>query len=128
MDNNFKILLVDDEVDFLEPIAFWMEAKGYNVRMAHNGEEALKMVEQDIPNIIFLDINMPVMNGTETLAKLREKHQTLPVIMITAELEKLPVLQEMNIAGFFPKGGTLEQLQQLLDPIIRIHAKMNASE
>jgi len=71
---------------------------------------------------------MPVMDGIETLRNIRSKHKTLPVIMITAELETLPVLQEMRIAGFFPKGGTLEQLEQLLDPIIRIHAKMKPAE
>lgn len=124
MEKMFDILLVDDEQDFLDPIAFWLEAKGYRVRMASNGEEAIKLVEQRIPNIIFLDINMPVMNGIDALKHIREKHNDLPVIMITAELEKLPALQELNISGFFPKRGTLQQLEQLLEPVIRIHAKM----
>ena len=124
MENKFQILLVDDEQDFLEPIAFWLEAKGYGVRMAPNGKEALRLIEEEAPNIILLDINMPVMNGVDTLKNIRENHQTLPVIMITAELERLPSLQDLGISGFFPKGGTLEELEQLLDPIIRIHAKM----
>ncbi len=124
MENKFKILLVDDEQDFLDPIAFWLEAKGYSVRTASDGEESIRLVDEETPDIILLDVNMPIMDGVETLRNIRKKHPTLPVIMITAELEKLPVLQDMGIAGFFPKGGTLEQLEQLLDPIIRIHAKM----
>ena len=127
MKKKFNILLVDDEQDFLEPIAFWLEAKGYRVRMALNGEKALKLVEQETPDIILLDVNMPVMNGIDTLKNIRKKYQTLPVIMITAELEKLPVLQDLGISGFFPKVGTLTQLEQLLEPIIRIHAKMKPS-
>ena len=128
METKFNILLVDDEQDFIEPIAFWLEAKGYRVRMALNGEEALNLVEQEIPDIILLDINMPVMDGIDTLKNIRKKHQTLPVIMITAELEKLPVLQNLSISGFFPKVGTLTQLEQLLEPVIRIHAKMKSSK
>ena len=124
MEKKFSIVLVDDESDFIEPIAFWLESKEYSVRTANNGAEAIKLVDEDAPDIIFLDINMPVMDGIETLKNIRKKNQTLPVVMITAELEKLPVLQDMGIAGFFPKGGSLEQLEQLLDPIIRIHARM----
>jgi len=126
MEKAFDILLVDDEQDFLDPIAFWLEAKGYRVRIAPNGKEAIKLTEQEVPDIILLDINMPVMNGIDALKHIRKKHKDLPVIMITAELEKLPALQDLSISGFFPKEGTLEQLEQLLEPVIRIHAKMKS--
>jgi len=125
MKKGFNVLLVDDEQDFLEPISFWLEAKKYNVRTASNGEEAIKLIKEEIPNIVLLDINMPVMNGIETLKHIRENYGDLPVIMITAEIERLPAIQDMGISGFFPKEGTLEQLEQLLEPIIRMHAKMN---
>jgi len=128
MEKVFNILLVDDEADFLEPIAFWLESKNYKVRTAPNGEEAIKLIKKEIPNIVLLDINMPVMNGIETLKHIRENYGDLPVIMITANIEKLPALQDMGISGFFPKEGTLQQLEQLLDPIIRMHAKMNSSQ
>lgn len=128
MADKFEILLVDDQQDFIEPIAFWLESKGYTVRMAFNGETALQLIEEKTPDIILLDINMPVMNGIETLRRLRVNHKTIPVIMITAESEHLPVLQDMGISGFFPKSGTLTQLEQLLDPVLRIQAKMKVKE
>jgi len=128
MEKSFSLLLVDDEQDFLEPIAFWLEAKKYKVRTASNGEEAINLIKKEIPNIVLLDINMPVMGGMDTLKHIRKNYDDLPVIMITAEIEKLPVFQELGISGFFPKEGTLEQLEQLLEPILRIHAKMNASK
>ena len=127
MKKGFNILLVDDEQDFLDPIAFWLEAKKYKVRTASNGEEAIKLIKEELPNIVLLDINMPVMNGIETLKHIRENYGDLPVVMITAEIERLPAIQDMGISGFFPKEGTLEQLEQLLEPVIRIHAKMNSS-
>lgn len=128
MEKSFNLLLVDDEQDFLEPIAFWLEAKKYAVRTASNGEEAIKLIKEEIPNIVLLDINMPIMNGIDTLKHIRENYSDLPVIMITAEIEKLPILQSMGISGFFPKEGTLEQLEQLLEPILRIHARMRSSK
>jgi len=127
MTKSFNVLLVDDEQDFLDPIAFWLEAKGYAVRMAHNGKEAIKEMEKQVPNIVLLDINMPEMDGIDTLKYIREHYGDLPVIMITAEIERLPVLQEIGISGFFPKEGTLEQLEQLLEPIIRMYAKKRPS-
>jgi len=128
MKKDFNVLLVDDEKDFLEPITFWLESKNYKVRTASNGEEAIKLIKKEIPNIVLLDINMPVMNGIETLKHIRENYDNLPVIMITAQIERLPEIQDMGISGFFPKEGTLEQLEQLLEPVIRIHAKMNSSK
>ena len=127
MEKKFSILLVDDEPDFLNPIASWLEGKGYEVRLAPDGKECIAFIEQALPDIVFLDVNMPVMNGIDTLKHIRQHYDNLPVIMITAESDKLPMLDEMGISGFFPKGGTIEQIEQLLEPLIRIHAKMKPS-
>jgi len=127
MTKAFNILLVDDEQDFLDPIAFWLESKGYKIQTASNGKLALECIQKVLPHIILLDINMPEMDGVETLKYIRENYDQLPVIMITAEAEKLPILQELGISGFFPKEGTLEQLEKLLEPIIRIHANKSSA-
>lgn len=128
MEKPFNILLVDDEQDFRDPIVFWLEAKGYTVRMAGNGQDAIKLLEEEMPNIILLDINMPVMNGIDTLRHIRDKYNSLPVIMITAEPEKLSIIQELGISGFFPKSGSLSDLERLLEPLIRIHVRMSSAE
>ena len=91
MNKAFSVLLIDDEQDFLDPIAFWLEAKGYKTRTAPNGQEAIKLIEKEVPNIILLDINMPVMNGVDTLKHIRDHYGDLPVIMITSETERLPI-------------------------------------
>ncbi|OGX37018.1 MAG: hypothetical protein A3G91_06205 [Omnitrophica WOR_2 bacterium RIFCSPLOWO2_12_FULL_50_9] len=124
MENKFTILLVDDETDFLDPIAFWLESKGYTVKIASNGKEAVDSIQKEVPDIVFLDVNMPVMDGVTALRKIRETYQDLPVIMITGAPEKVPRLDEMRISGYFPKKGTLEELEHLLEPILRIHKKM----
>lgn len=124
MEKKFTILLVDDEQDFLDPIAFWLESKGYIVKIASNGQLALDSLKQTTPDIIFLDVNMPVMDGITALKKIREMNPDIPIIMITGAPEKVPRLDEMRISGYFPKKGTLEELEQLLEPILRIHKKM----
>lgn len=124
MEKKFTILLVDDEQDFLDPIAFWLESKGYIVKIASNGQQALDSLKQTTPDIIFLDVNMPVMDGITALKKIREMNPDIPIIMITGAPEKVPRLDEMRISGYFPKKGTLEELEQLLEPILRIHKKM----
>lgn len=125
MEKKLSILLVDDEQDFLDPIAFWLETKGYGIRIAPNGKEALDLIgKEGLPDIIFLDVNMPVMDGIEALKKIREISLDVPIIMITGAPERVPRLDEMNISGYFPKKGTLEELEQLLEPLLRIHKKM----
>ncbi len=123
----FNILLVDDEQDFLDPIAFWLESKGYLVKTAPNGQEAIAAVQGSLPDLIFLDVNMPIMDGITALRKIRELNTDVPVIMITGAPEKVPRLDDLRISGYFPKKGTLEELEQLLEPILRIHKKMKPS-
>ncbi len=124
MEKKFTILLVDDEQDFLDPITFWLESKGYIVKIASNGLQALDSLKETTPDIIFLDVNMPVMDGITALKKIREMNPDIPIIMITGAPEKVPRLDEMRISGYFPKKGTLEELEQFLEPILRIHKKM----
>lgn len=127
-DKNLTILLVDDEQDFLDPIAFWLRSKGYVVLIAGNGKEALEQMQKTMPDIIFLDVDMPVMDGIEALRHIRDISKDIPVIMITGAPEKVPRLDEMKISGYFPKKGTLEELGRFLDPILRIHKRMKPAE
>jgi DNA-binding response OmpR family regulator len=87
---NLKILMADDEPDVLEIMAKKIFVQGYTVITAKDGEEAWEKIQQESPDIILLDLNMPKMNGFEVLQRLRstppeEKWQ--PVIIISARNE-----------------------------------------
>lgn len=83
-----KILWVDDEIDLLKPHIFFLQEKGYAVLTSNNGYDAIDIAESENPDIIFLDENMPGINGLEVLARLKEMKPHLPVIMITKSEEE----------------------------------------
>jgi CheY-like chemotaxis protein len=83
-----KILWADDEIDLLKPHILFLEEKGYTVTTANSGADALDYAAQQDFDIVFLDENMPGLSGLETLQKLKVKHPSWPVIMITKSEEE----------------------------------------
>src|SRR6188768_3047870 len=87
--DKIKILWVDDEIDLLKPHILFLEKKNYNFTTCNNGRDALDIFEEENFDIVFLDENMPGMSGLETLAEIKEKKSSIPVIMITKSEEEL---------------------------------------
>ena len=83
-----KILWVDDEIDLLQPYIIYLNGKGYEVATATNGRDALDIVEIAIPDIVFLDENMPGLTGLETLQEIKRLRPEVPVVMITKSEEE----------------------------------------
>lgn len=83
-----KILWTDDEIDLLKPHIIFLELKGYSVTTATNGTDAIRLVEEEDFDIIFLDENMPGLSGLETLSKIKNLSPHVPVIMITKSEEE----------------------------------------
>jgi CheY-like chemotaxis protein len=71
MSEKKKILLVDDDPDFVEAVKVIVESGGYEVRVAYDGQEGLEAVAEEKPDLIVLDVMMPVMNGHAACAKLK---------------------------------------------------------
>lgn len=87
--DKIKILWVDDEIDLLRPHILFLEKKNYDVTTCNNGRDAVDLFEEENFDIVFLDENMPGMNGLETLQEIKEKKSATPVIMITKSEEEL---------------------------------------
>ena len=83
-----KILWIDDEIDLLQPYIIYLKGKGYEVATASNGEDAINTLTEAVPNIVFLDENMPGMSGLETLQEIKRLHPEVPVVMITKSEEE----------------------------------------
>lgn len=82
------ILWVDDEIEHLRPHILFLEKKGFNVRGVSNGKDALTLVQQENFDIVFLDEQMPGMDGLTTLTHLKDIKSNLPVVMITKSEEE----------------------------------------
>jgi len=103
-----KILLVDDDKGVVEVIKNVLVGQNYEVITAYDGEEGLKKVKNDNPDLIVLDIRMPSMNGYEFIRTLREERNNaeqpmLPVIIITAKEKMEEVFKLEGAKGYLVK-------------------------
>ncbi len=93
-----KIVLAEDESHIARLITFKLEREGYEVIWADDGEKALNSIKSSKPDLIILDIMMPVMDGYEVLEKVKEEEQlkAIPVIMLTAKGQEQDILKGFN--------------------------------
>ena len=78
-----KILLVDDEQEFVETLSERIRMREHDSEVALNGEQALKKMEDDIPDVVVLDLKMPGIDGMEVLRRIRKAYPKVQVIMLT---------------------------------------------
>jgi len=96
-----KIVLAEDEPQIARLIEFKLKKEGYDVTWRKNGEEALKAIKADKPDLILLDIMMPVMDGYEVLRRLKEDENLgdIPVIMLTARAQEKDVVKGIDLGA-----------------------------
>jgi DNA-binding NtrC family response regulator len=78
-----KILLVDDEFEFVSTLAERLGLRGFDVTTASSGEKALQLIAEETPHLVVLDLRMPGIGGREVLARLAAEHPRLPIILLT---------------------------------------------
>ncbi|RLB12784.1 MAG: response regulator [Deltaproteobacteria bacterium] len=96
----FKVLFVDDEMDFLETLMKRMKKRGVDVEGVGSGEEALKMLEDKQVDVVVLDVKMPGMDGIETLQEIKKRYPLVEVIMLTGHANVEVAIQGMELGAF----------------------------
>jgi DNA-binding NtrC family response regulator len=111
-----KILLVDDEKDFLDVMSERIEARGMDVTTADSAEKALKNVESGGFDAIILDLMMPGMDGLQTLKAIKKKNPDLQVILLTghATVEKGIEAMKLGAMDFLEKPADLNKLTEII--------------
>lgn len=96
-----KILIVDDEEDILELVAYNLSQEGYQTLRALTGEDALKFARLDMPDLILLDLMLPGIDGLAVMKSLKEKQSTMeiPVIMLTAKGEEGDIVAGLELGA-----------------------------
>lgn len=131
MSNRAKILVCDDEKDFLEVLAAQLQAEGYEVDTVASGKEAVHSVREAAPDIVFLDIRMPEMDGIQTLRQIRKISRTVPVVMLTANYRdeiSFTAADELGSFGFFPKTGSVQELIAVIQANLRSHERRSTQD
>lgn len=116
MPHKIKLLIVDDEIAFLNALARRLELRDFAVTKAVNGEEAIRAVQREKFDLALLDLKMPGMDGMEVLRLLKKEHQHLEVIILTGHgsLDSAVECTQLGAYGYVPKPYELEQLIKIL--------------
>ena len=96
-----KILIADDEPNIVAALEFLLQRNGYEVHVARNGEEALKLVEDCHPDLVLLDVMMPVKSGYEVCTRIRERAEWghIKIIMLSAKGRDAEVTKGLSIGA-----------------------------
>lgn len=118
-----RILVVDDEVHLAKIIEFTLKHEGYSVSVAFDGEEALEMIRNDSPDLIILDLMLPIVDGYRICNRLKsdERYMNIPVIILTArniEKENIeePIQADLFMEKPFNTDKLLKNIRSLLKP------------
>lgn len=96
--NQEKILVVDDDKDIVNTLKIQLEKEGYEIYCAHNGLEALQILESTQIHLMLLDIMMPKMDGFSTILKIRE-HNNIPILVMSAKSEESDKILGLSIGA-----------------------------
>ena len=115
-ENKIKLLLVDDEVKFLESIAKRLELKNFVVTTASNGREAIASAEKGLFDVAVVDFKMPGMDGAQVLKTLKENHKYLEIIMLTghATIDSAVECTKLGAFKYLEKPYEFENLVEVI--------------
>jgi two-component system KDP operon response regulator KdpE len=114
-----KLLLIDDDQSLSELLAAYLTNQGYHVQVEQDGKAGLKTLFQDTPDLVILDVTMPLRDGWETLERIREVSE-LPVIMLTARDEEADVLRgfSLGVDDYVTKPFSFAQLTARVQAVL----------
>ena len=113
------VLVVDDDQDLLSLLAFLLESEGLHVETATDGRQALNVVARHMPNLIVLDMKMPVMDGWEFARQFRAKHDNAaPIVVLTAYEDAKKRAEEIGAAGWIGKPFDLDYLLSVVHKFV----------
>lgn len=127
-----RILVVDDEAAQREIIVYNLEAAGFEVMSADNGEDAVLMVQEEHPNLVVLDWMMPKLSGLEVCRQLRSNKETkaIPIILLSARSEDVDKVRGLEIGAddYVSKPFSVVELMARINAQLRRHSAALAGE
>ena len=118
-----RILLCDDEIHIMRAAEFKLKRAGYDVELAHDGQEAWEAIQREKPDVLITDCQMPRMDGISLVKRVRENPATadLPIFMLTGkgyELSHQELTEKWNVTAVLAKPFSPRELQQRVDAVL----------
>jgi len=112
-----KILVIDDEMGTVRLLESRLSKKGFEVATALNGKVGLEKVMEFKPDLILLDVEMPVMNGYSFMMKIKgmKDYRAVPVVVLTSHADKQPIFQHRDVKDFLVKPVNFDLLFESID-------------
>jgi DNA-binding NtrC family response regulator len=116
MSQKIKLLIVDDEVQFLDSIARRLELRDFDVTKACNGQQAVEVARRAQFDLALLDLKMPGLDGKQVLETLKREHKYLEIIILTGHgsLDSAVECAKLGAYNYLPKPYELDQLLEVL--------------
>lgn len=113
---NLKILLVDDEVEFVTTLAERLRIRGLQTEIAKDGEEALNIFDSSVFDVVLLDVFMPGMSGFDVLKEIKKRSRNIPVILLTGHGATKEGVEGMSLGAFDYLMKPID-IEELLDKL-----------
>lgn len=119
----YKILIVDDEVEYQKVLSLILSDEGYGIASCSNGIEALEYLDNNVVDLVLTDLKMPAMDGVELIKKIKEKNESIDVIVITAygSIESAVDSIKYGAKDYFAKSSNMNELVIKVDRLAEIH-------
>ena len=114
---NLRVLLVDDDVQFLEATEYMLKYENYEVITAKNGMEAIKKYAESNPDIVLMDLKMPIMNGYEAFFKIKKDNPDAKIVFTSAYAinnEEFEKAKKSGLVGLMTKPFDLNELNNII--------------
>jgi DNA-binding response OmpR family regulator len=121
-----KILIADDEPNIVTALEFLLQKNGYEVLVARNGDAALELVERHKPDLVLLDVMMPVKSGYEVCQRMRERAalRDIKIIMLTAKGREVEMNKGLSVGAdlYITKPFSTQELVQKINALLGVRA------
>lgn len=119
----YKILIVDDEIEYQKVMSLILSDVGYSIHTCSNGIEALEYIETNNVHLVLTDLKMPSMDGVELIKRIKIKHDTVDVIVMTAfgSIESAVDSIKYGAIDYFSKSGDMDELVMKIDRLAKMY-------
>ena len=122
-EKGYRILIVDDEIEYQKALSIILKDEGYELAACSNGHQALDYLERNMVNLVLTDLKMPVMDGVELIRRIKEKHEFVDVIVMTAfgSIESAVDSIKYGAVDYFVKSGEMKELMMKVNRLATIY-------